>query len=51
MKICHITTVHTRYDIRIFIKECVSLARAGHEVILIVNDKFKDEVHNGVSIR
>lgn len=50
MKICHITTVHPRYDIRIFWKQCVSIARAGHEVILIVNDDQDDEEINGVKI-
>lgn len=32
MKICHITTVHKRYDIRIFWKECISTIKEGHEV-------------------
>lgn len=32
MKICHMTSAHTQEDIRIFHKECVSLARAGYEV-------------------
>ncbi|NLW44483.1 MAG: glycosyltransferase family 4 protein [Syntrophomonadaceae bacterium] len=50
MKICHITTVHPRYDIRIFWKECISAARAGNEVILIVNDGMDDEEINGVKI-
>ncbi len=50
MKICHITTVHPRYDIRIFRKECVSAAEAGNQVTLIVNDNLDDEEINGVSI-
>ena len=50
MKICHITTVHPRYDVRIFWKECLSVARAGNEVFLIVNDNEDDEVINGVKI-
>ena len=32
MIICHMTSAHSQEDIRIFHKECVSLARAGHEV-------------------
>lgn len=50
MKICHITTVHSRYDIRIFWKECMASAGAGNEVILIVNDNQDDEDINGVKI-
>lgn len=43
-KICHITTVHSnRYDSRIFERECVSLAQAGLDTILIVNDELPDE--------
>lgn len=51
MKICHITTVHPRYDIRIFNKMCVSLANKGHEVTLIVADGKGDELILGVNIR
>ena len=50
-KVCHITTVHpSRYDDRIFEKECVSLAAAGYDTTLIVNDDLPDEVINGVKI-
>lgn len=49
-KICHITTVHPRYDIRIFHKECKWLACQGYDIILIVNDQFADETIEGVRI-
>lgn len=50
MKICHVTSVHPRYDIRIFEKECTSLAKCGYETYLVVNDKGPNEAKNGVSI-
>ena len=34
-KVCHITNVHPQRDIRIFEKECVSLADFGYEVHLV----------------
>jgi glycosyltransferase involved in cell wall biosynthesis len=50
MKICHITTVHDRYDIRIFEKECLSTIEQGKSVTLIVNDNLDDEIINNVNI-
>ena len=50
MKACHVTTVHGRYDTRIFLKECRSLARAGHDVTLQVADGLGDETRDGVRI-
>lgn len=49
-RICHITTVHPRYDTRIFVKECVSLAKQGYDVHLIVADGKGDETKDGVKI-
>lgn len=42
--IVHLTSVHGRYDIRIYRKQCVSLARAGYRVSLVVADGLGDEV-------
>tara|TARA_B110000902_G_scaffold175948_1_gene199655 strand:+ start:50 stop:1150 length:1101 start_codon:yes stop_codon:yes gene_type:complete len=47
--ICHITTVHPRYDTRIFLKECISLNKL-YKVFLIVADGLGDEVKNNVHI-
>lgn len=49
-KIIHLTSAHARYDTRIFIKMCTSLASYGHFVSLIVADGKGDEFFNGVSI-
>lgn len=43
LKICHVTSVHPRYDIRIFVKECQSLARSNYNVSLIVADNLVTE--------
>jgi len=48
--IVHLTTVHPRDDIRIFRKECVSLAQAGYEVVQIVGDGLGDAQVQGVRI-
>ncbi|MBV8046604.1 MAG: glycosyltransferase family 4 protein [Paludibacterium sp.] len=50
MRIAHLTSAHPRHDIRIFIKECATLARAGHEVTLIVADGLGEETRDGVRI-
>ena len=50
MKICHISTVHPRYDVRIFLKECVSLSKSFKEVHLIIADGLGDEKKNNVQI-
>ena len=49
MHICHITSVHPRYDIRIFIKECKSLS-SEHKVSLIVADSLGDEINDNITI-
>ncbi|MEI6346748.1 MAG: glycosyltransferase family 4 protein [Bacteroidota bacterium] len=49
IKVCHISTVHNAFDDRIFHKECVSLAKAGFDITLIVKHD-KNEVVDGVKI-
>ena len=48
-KICHITTVHPRNDVRIFHKECNSLAKH-YDVSLIVADGLGNDTINNVNI-
>ncbi len=49
-RVCHITSVHPRFDTRVFHREAVSLAQAGYEVYLIVADGKGDQVVNSVNI-
>ncbi len=47
-KVCHITNAHRPEDVRIFHKECVSLAKAGYEVYLVQQGESYEK--NGVHI-
>ena len=49
-KIIHLTSVHDRYDTRIFKKQCCSLASNGYDVTLVVADGKGSEIKNGVNI-
>lgn len=43
-KICHLTSVHSRYDVRIYLKECISIAKYNFDTILMVADGKGDEI-------
>ncbi len=49
-KVTHLTSAHPRFDTRIFIKMCTSLATQNYAVSLIVADGLGDEFKNGVNI-
>lgn len=49
MQICHVTSVHTAKDDRIFYRECISLVNAGYTVFEIAPN-VPDEVCNGICI-
>ncbi|MEA3492571.1 MAG: glycosyltransferase [Campylobacterota bacterium] len=50
-KITHLTSVHPRYDTRIFVKECSSLSKVeNYDVSLIVADGLGDEATNNIHI-
>lgn len=50
LRVVHLTSVHPRYDTRIFIKQCRSLVRRGYDVSLVVADGRGDELQAGVKI-
>lgn len=50
VRVVHLTSAHPRDDIRVFLKECRSLAGRGHEVMLVVADGRGDELRDGVTI-
>ena len=49
-KIVHLTSVHSPFDVRILLKECRSLVRAGYEVVLVA-PADKDKRVDGVEIK
>lgn len=50
-RITHLTSAHSRYDTRIFLKECVSLAKVeGYDISLVVADGLGDEERDSVHI-
>ena len=43
MKVCHFTSAHESNDIRVFIKECRTLAKAGHDTWLVAQGESREE--------
>lgn len=43
IKVCHMTSAHNSDDIRIFHKECVSLAKAGYDTYLVAKGESREE--------
>ena len=48
--VVHLTSAHSRFDTRIFWKECRSLKKIGYKVSLVVADGIGDEVQQEISI-
>jgi glycosyltransferase involved in cell wall biosynthesis len=50
MKICHVISGYFRNDARVFLRQCLSLKRAGYDVSILTNDGEPDEVLEGIPI-
>lgn len=50
MKACHIISGHNTFDVRVFKKQCVSLANHGYDITLLCSDGEEDRTVNGVKI-
>lgn len=50
MKVVHLTSVHPRFDVRIYHKMCSSLADRGYNVYLVVADGKGDQLKDRVKI-
>lgn len=49
IKVCHVSSVHPPFDVRIFHKESVSLKKAGYDTYLVVTG-VEDQVSKGVKV-
>ncbi len=45
IKVCHLTSVHHSNDVRVFVKECTSLANNGYEVYLVAKGESRIQNH------
>lgn len=50
VKICHVTSAHGKEDIRIFVKECCSLAKVDDYEVYLVQVGEEDYVKSGVQV-
>jgi glycosyltransferase involved in cell wall biosynthesis len=49
--VCHFTTVHRPFDVRVFHREACGIARAGYRVMLIAHADFQQRTDKGVVIK
>ena len=49
IKVCHLSSVHQRYDTRIYLKECISLS-TNFNVSLVIADNLGNELKNKINI-
>jgi len=51
LRVCHLSTVHQPYDVRIFHRQARTLAAAGHEVYCLAHADFIQQRRDGVEMR
>lgn len=49
-RVAHLSSLHSRYDTRIFVKMCLALADRNYDVVYIVADGLGGEIKDGVEI-
>jgi hypothetical protein len=50
MKVCHVISGYFRRDARVFLRQCLSLKRAGYDVSILTNDGQPDEIIEGIPV-
>ncbi len=50
ISVCHFSTVHKPFDVRIYHREAISLSSAGYKIILLTHAPFRKKNLNGVMI-
>ncbi len=50
MNVCHVTSIHTTFDVRLFYKECKTLEQAGYDVTLIAPADWRERTVDGVRV-
>lgn len=48
IKVCHFSSVHGSHEVRILVRECASLAKAGYDVYFVAKGESREE--NGVHV-